>query len=74
MGKKKSKKVEEPKWDVTLKQVGPNSYITEFYVENQGFTIASASEDEEAKHHCELMRDLFLKALAKLGIKKKENE
>jgi hypothetical protein len=61
-----------PGWSVVVEKLAPRSYRTMFYVGVQGFRLAQADdaedEDAEAEEHCIGMKQMFLRALDKLGV------
>lgn len=56
-------------WRVVVEQLGTDSYRTRFVVGPQSFVLAHVEHDEEAEAHCKFIRDQFLVALEKLGVK-----
>lgn len=67
--KPRKKKHKHLEWGVEVERLGVRTYRTEFYVGPQGFTLAYAENDKDAKIHCEFIKRMFLIALANLGIK-----
>ena len=64
----------KPDWDVKVHKYG-TTYVTEFHVGVQGFTLARVSVDKhtnhtEARQHAIFTQIMFLKALQSLGIEK----
>lgn len=63
------------KWDVRTEEVVANTFKTIFQVEQQSFDLQEVSVNScidraEAEQSCNFIRDMFLKALERIGVRK----
>lgn len=60
-------------WEVFVEtldaEISGGIYRTSFRVDNQFFTLAESSDGEEGLEHCRFIRQMFLKAMARLGLR-----
>ena len=63
------------KWEINVKEVAPGLWNCTLVVGHTQFFVLAAIDDSAlgadpgyAKHHCEFMKEMFIKALARLGV------
>lgn len=53
---------------IVVERIGPKSYKVMLNVGVQSFTLANAQDDDEAKHHCEFIANMFKTAMESLNV------
>lgn len=54
-------------WSCTVEEVCPGYFRATFSVGMQHFVLTDSDDPEEAKRHCEFLRDQFVVALRNAG-------